>query len=162
QVDMQLFRRLFQFSLLLAAVAALSQLSFSQSNPALEHVLDQMDKAAANFRTTEASFVWDQYQKVVDETDTQKGKIYFRRSGDEAQMAADITEPEPKYVIFADSKVQFYQPRIDQVTVNTVKNRSEVESYLVLGFGGRGHDLAKSFEVKYLGSEKLGDLQTEK
>jgi outer membrane lipoprotein-sorting protein len=37
-----------------------------------------------------------------------------------------------------------------------------VESYLVLGFGGRGHDLAKSFDVTYLGSEKLGDVQTEK
>ena len=28
-----------------------------------------MDQTAANFRTTQAAFVWDQYQKVVDETD---------------------------------------------------------------------------------------------
>lgn len=143
--------------LALMLVTSLSLCVRAQSKPELERVLNQMDKTAASFRTTEASFVWDQYQKVVEETDTQKGKIYFRRSGDEIQMAADITEPDAKYVLFADSKVQFYQPRIDQVTVyNAGKNREELESFLVLGFGGGGHDMLKSFDVKYLGSEKIG------
>ena len=49
--------------------------------PTLESVLKTMDAAAANFQTTQADFVWDQYQKVVDETDTQKGTVYYRRSG---------------------------------------------------------------------------------
>src|SRR2546425_5655160 len=131
------------------------------SNAALERVLDQMDSTAANFRTTEASFVWDQYQKVVDETDTQKGKVYFRRAGNETQMAADIVEPDKKYVLFADGKVEVYQPRIDQVTVYQAgKNRDAFESFLVLGFGGSGHDMLKSFDVKYLGSEKLNGIDT--
>ena len=109
------------------------------SNAALESVLKKMDSTAANFRTTEASFVWDQYQKVVNETDTQKGKVYFRRTNKETEMVADITEPEKKYVLFTDSKVQVYQPRIDQVTVYPAgKHRAEFESFLVLGFGGGG------------------------
>src|ERR1035437_6411102 len=33
----------------------------------LERVLAQMDAAARNFKTTEASVVWEQYQKVIDE-----------------------------------------------------------------------------------------------
>ena len=140
--------------LLLAASAV--QL-FSQTTPDLERVLEAMDKAAGGFRTTEASFVWDQYQKVVDETDSQKGKVYYRKSGDGVQMAADISDPDPKYVLYTDSKIQIYQPRIDQVTVyNTGKDRGEIKSYLVLGFGGRGHDMLKSFDVKYLGREKVG------
>jgi len=147
----------------LAALVLSAPLVFAQSNGPLEEVLTKMDEAASHFRSTEADFVWDQYQKVVDETDTQKGRIYFRRTGGEVQMAADIREPEPKYLLFADSKIQIYQPRIDQVTVyDTGKNRGEVESFLVLGFGGRGHDMLKSFDVKYLGTEKLGDLQTAK
>jgi outer membrane lipoprotein-sorting protein len=128
----------------------------------LEQVLARIDSAAANFRTTEASFVWDQYAKVVDETDTQKGKVYFRRNDDKIQMMADITEPDQKYVLYSDEKVQLYQPRIDQVTVYNPKNRAEVESFLVLGFGGRGHDLLKSFEVKYLGTEKIEGVETDK
>jgi outer membrane lipoprotein-sorting protein len=137
--------------------------AYAQKNSELEKVLDSMDRAAAGFKTTEAAFVWDQYQKVVDETDTQKGRVYFRRSGKEVEMAADITEPDAKYVLYTDSKVQVYQPRIEQVTVwNAAKNKGDLESYLVLGFGGRGHDLAQSFEVKYLGSEDLNGIRTAK
>jgi outer membrane lipoprotein-sorting protein len=133
------------------------------SNAALESVLKKMDSTAANFRTTEASFVWDQYQRVVNETDTQKGKVYFRRTNKETEMVADITEPEKKFVLFTDSKVQVYQPRIDQVTVYTAgKHRAAFESFLVLGFGGGGHDMLKSFDVKYLGTEKVGGIEAAK
>ena len=123
-----------------------------------------MDQTAANFRTTQASFVWDQYQKVVDETDTQKGTVYFRRVGNEIQMAADISDPtSPKYVLFTDSKVEFYQPKIDQVTRwNTGKDRAAFESFLVLGFGGSGKDMLKSFDVSYIGTEKVDGVDTAK
>ncbi len=130
---------------------------------ALEKVLGQMDSAAEKFHTTEASVVWDQYQKIVDEHEEQKGKVYFRRSANEIQMAADITEPDQKYVLFNGSKVQVYQPKIDQVTAySTGKNRQEFESFLVLGFGGRGHDILKSFEVKYLGNETVDGIDAAK
>jgi outer membrane lipoprotein-sorting protein len=113
-----------------------------------------MDTAATNFRTTEANFVWDQYQRVINDTDTQKGKIYFRRQGKEIQMLADVTEPDAKSVLFSGGKIQLYQPKIDQVTeYNSGKNRADLESYLVLGFGGSGHELLKSYDVKYQGEE---------
>jgi outer membrane lipoprotein-sorting protein len=135
----------------------------AQQDP-LQQVLNQMDQTAANFRTTQAAFVWDQYQKVVDEHDKQMGTVYFRRAGNEIQMAADITNPEsPKYVLFTDSKVEVYQPKIDQVTrYNTGKDRATVESFLVLGFGGSGKDMLKSFDVKYLGAEKVDGVETAK
>jgi len=147
----------------LLAVLLLATSGLAQSNPDLDKVLNQMDTAAKNFRTTEASFVWDEYQKVVDETDTQKGNVYFRRTGNEVQMAADITEPDKKYVLFSESKVQIYQPKIDQVTsYNAGKDKAAFESYLVLGFGGGGHDMLKSFDVNYGGSEKIDGVDTAK
>ena len=135
-----------------------------QSSDELQRVLKQMDQTAANFKTTQAAFVWDQYQKVVDEHDLQKGMVYFRRSGDEVQMAADISDPvPPKYVLFTDSKVEVYQPKIDQVTrYSTGKDRSAFESFLVLGFGGSGRDMMKSFDVKYIGTEKVDGVDTAK
>ena len=78
---------------------------------ALEKVLGQMDSAAEKFHTTEASVVWDQYQKIVDEHEEQKGKVYFRRAGNEIQMAADITEPDQKYVLFNGRKSRFTSPK---------------------------------------------------
>ena len=132
-------------------------------NPALEAILRRMDKTAEDFRSAAANFVWEQYQKVVNDTDTQKGKIYFRRQGKEVQMAAEITDPEKKYVLFSGGKVDMLQPRINQVTeYNVGKNRAELEGLLLLGFGGSGHDLLQSYEVKYAGREQLGDVDTEK
>jgi outer membrane lipoprotein-sorting protein len=56
-----------------------------------------------------------------------------------------------------------YQPKIDQVTeYDPGKNRSDVESFLVLGFGGNGHDLLKSYEVKFLGPETVNAVATER
>ena len=120
-----------------------------------QHVLSQMDQTAANFTTAQAAFEWDQYQKVVDEHDFQKGMVYFRRVGSEVQMAADISDPKPpKYVLFTDSKVEVYQPKIDQVTTyNTGKDRATIESFLVLGFGGSGKDISVG-----IGSNELEEL----
>jgi len=132
----------------------------------LESVLTSMDKAADSFKTTEADFVWDQFTKVVEQTDTETGKIYFRRAKNEIQMLADVTGPKPenkKSVLYSDSKIQLYQPgKLDTVTIYDMSKKPEVESFLVLGFGGRGHDLPKSFDVTYLGSEKLNGVDTEK
>jgi outer membrane lipoprotein-sorting protein len=147
----------------LASLAAIPSSADSSEAAALEKILGRMDSAADAFRTTEASVVWDQYQKVVDEHEEQKGKVYFRHADNSVQMAADITEPDQKYVLFSGSKVQVYQPKIDQVSVyNTGKNRDAFESFLVLGFGGRGHDMLKSFDVKFLGNETVDGLDAAK
>lgn len=135
----------------------------SDAAPSLESVLKQMDAAAANFQNAQADFVWDQYQRVVDETDSQKGKLYFRRAGKEIQMAADITEPEKKTMLFAAGKLSVYQPKIDQLTeYDAGKDRESVQTFLVLGFGGRGHDLLKSFTVKVGGVEMVDGVRTVK
>ncbi len=127
----------------------------------LESVLDLMDRTAANFRTVETDFVWDQYSKVVDDHDKQSGKMYFRRVGTNVEMASEITSPDKKFVLFTGGKVQVYQPKIEQVTeYNAGKNRADFESFLVLGFGGRGHDLEKTFDVKYSGVDSVNGIAT--
>jgi len=136
----------------------------TQASAELQHVLSQMDQSATGFRSTQAAFVWDQYQKVVDETDTQKGTVYFRRNGNEIQMAAEIDDASVhKSILFAGSKIQVYEPKIDQVTTyNVGKDRDAFEGFLVLGFGGSGRDMLKSFDVSYLGSEKVDGVETAK
>ncbi len=141
----------------------LSSLGHAQKQDPLESVLKKMDAAAANFQTTQADFVWDQYQKVVDETDTQKGTVYYRRSGKEIEMMAEIKEPDRKFVLYKNGKLQVYQPRIEQVLEYAAgANQQEVETFLVLGFGGSGEDLKKSFDVSYQGEETIDNVATAK
>jgi outer membrane lipoprotein-sorting protein len=121
-----------------------------------------MDAAADNFHSLQANFVWEQYFKVVNDKDLQAGAVYYRRSGKEIQMMADITDP-PKQVLYSESKVQVYEPKLKRVTsYEAGKNREAVESFLVLGFGGSGRDLLKSFDAKYVGSENVGGVNAAK
>jgi len=139
----------------------------------LETVLKKMDAAAASFRTTQAEFEWDRYEKVIDEVDdVQTGTIYYRRNGKDIEMKADIKmtgnslgqlKTEPKHVLFSGGKIQMYLPKPDQVTVYDLgKNSADFESYLVLGFGGSGQDLVKAFDVTYLGPETVSGVTTAK
>jgi outer membrane lipoprotein-sorting protein len=141
----------------------LSLLLPQQQAPSLESVLKKMDAAAASFHTAQADFVWDQYQNVVGETDTQKGTVYYRRAGNEIEMMAQIKEPDVKFVLYKDRKLQIYQPKIEQVMVFSAgANHNEMEGYLVLGFGGSGEDLKKAYDVTYLGEEKIDNIATAK
>jgi len=143
------------------ATTAAQQTASDSGN--LAAVLKKMDAAAANFRTTQADFVWEQYQKVVDETDKQKGVVYYRRSGKNIEMMAEIKEPDRKFVLYRDGKLQVYQPKIEQVMVHPVgSSRSEIEAYLVLGFGGSGQDLTKAFDVTYEAPETIDNVATAK
>jgi outer membrane lipoprotein-sorting protein len=153
------------FAMLIAlGIAWAQQPPQNQSSEELQPILSRLDQTAAEFHTAQADFVWDQYHKVVDEHDLQKGTIYFRRVGNEVQMAADVSDPPPpKYVLYTDSKVQVYSTKLDEVdTYNTGKDRAMIESFLVLGFGGSGKDMLKSFDVKYMGHEKVDGTHTVK
>jgi len=168
------FLGLLFLALPLAVVCSL--LGFAATPPQtdrLDPVLKKMDAAAAGFRTTQAEFEWDTYQKVIDEIDeVQTGTIYYRRMGKDIEMKADIKNAgsslarmhaEPKYVLFSNGKIRMYQPKPDQVTEYDLgKNSADFESYLVLGFGGSGQDLMKAFDVTYLAAETINGVATAK
>jgi outer membrane lipoprotein-sorting protein len=143
--------------------ASLPGAAQAPDSAALDRVLKKMDSVAATFQTTQADFVWDQYQKVVDETDTQKGTVYYRRAANTTEMMAEIKEPDRKFVLYKDGMLQVYQPKIEQVMQYKVgANHEEIESFLVLGFGGSGQDLKKSFDVSYQGEETVDNIATAK
>jgi outer membrane lipoprotein-sorting protein len=135
-----------------------------QSEPnTLDRVLTQMDNAAKTFRTAQASLTAEQYTKVVDEKETQKGKVYFERHGSDVSMAADITEPDKQFALYANGKAQIYHPKIDQVDeYQPGKSKGQIEAFLLLGFGGGGHVLLSSYDVKYLGTENVNGVNAPK
>lgn len=155
---------------LLVAAVLISMCAFAQkpgsvNDRDLESVLSKMDQASANFKSAQASFQWDQYQDIMKSTDVQNGAVYFRRNNKGIDAAFDITSPAPKVILFTskDGKLRIYEPRIEQVTQRDVsKNKSDVEAIMSLGFGGRGHDLPKSYQVKMLGWETVDNVKTAK
>jgi outer membrane lipoprotein-sorting protein len=144
-----------------------------QDTANLDAVLKKMDATAAAFRTTQAEFEWDNYQRVIEEiVDVQVGTIYYRRAGKEIEMMAEVKKagpsaaslkPERKYVLFSEGKIQMYSPKTEQLNVYDLgKNRADLESYVVLGVGGSGQDLLKTFDVTYGGAETIDGVATAK
>ena len=128
----------------------------------LQSILTEMDNAAANFKSAQADLQWDQYSMAANETDTQTGQIYFRKKKNETEMAAHFDKPK-KIVVYVNGTLRLYEANLDQITEYAVgKDREEIESFLSIGFGGKGHDLLNSFQVSYDGSETIDNVKTEK
>ena len=134
----------------------------SPSSPdELKTVLAQSDKAAQTFKTAKAKFQWDQYEKVVDETEVQKGEVYFRRSKNGTDAAVRVTSPDVKQVVFVDGTLKLFQPKIKQLTVYDARaKRAEVDSLMNIGFGSRSEDILKSYDVKMEGWETVDGVKT--
>jgi outer membrane lipoprotein-sorting protein len=159
----KIVRRIFLLTIGIAWLVLLHSPAAAQEKPTLNSVLKKMDEASAHFQAAQADFVFDQYQRVVDEHDIQKGTVYYRRSGQQIEMMAEFKDPERKYVLYKDGKLQVYEPKIDQVMQYSAgQNRDQVESFLVLGFGGSGQDLKKSFDVTFEGEETVDNIPTAK
>jgi outer membrane lipoprotein-sorting protein len=165
-----------QTACLLAAFAG-PALAHAQAKPSglPPAIREQMDAASAKFTSAQADLKQEIFTKVVHDTETQPGQIYFLRKAGSMQMGMKLLPPDaapgaqPAQVIeFAASKLRSFSPgtnQVDEISV-TGKNQGLAETGMTVGFGGSGTDLAKAWTIDYLGSESLNDgskaVKTEK
>ena len=129
----------------------------------LAMVLAKMNRSSKEFKSAQGDFEFQSYQKLTDDTDTQKGRIYFERKNKSVDAAFDITGPAPKQVVYKDGKLQIFEKKINQVTERNVgKNKSDVEAFLSLGFGASGDELQRDYGVKMDGWETVDGVKTAK
>src|SRR5262249_4075782 len=127
----------------------------------LQAVLAEMDKTAPSFKSAQADFEWVQYTKAVDEKDTQTGKVFIRRSSKDVDFALHFLSPHKKQAVVKDGKIMYHDPQTKQTTVKDISNnRDDVEAYMSLGFGSRGQDLLKYYDVTMTGWEMVDDVKT--
>lgn len=129
----------------------------------LDEVLRQMDVASLKFQSAEANFRWDLYELVVKETTTQTGTIYFKKQGGTTVTGAKIVSPTTRFLEFRNSAIHLYDPGTNHLTtINAAKNKAQLESFLTLGFGGSGKDLANAWTISDLGDETIDGVPTAK
>ncbi len=153
-------------SLLFSAVALVATPASLHAQPKpghLDAVLRQMDAASLKFQSAEANFRWDLYERVVKQTTTQTGTIYFRKQGGALVMGAKIESPSVKIIEFRNGILRLFEPSTNHLTIiDATKNKEELESFLTVGFGGSGKDLAKAWTISDLGDEVIDGVQTAK
>ncbi len=130
-----------------------------------QQVLHELDEASARFRSAQADFQFDAVETdPIPITDTQKGTVYYDRKGNAFRMAAHINEvngkPVAKVYSYTDGKLRLFEAMINQVT--TISKASNYGSYIMLGFGASGKELAEKWDVKALGPETVDGVKTEK
>jgi outer membrane lipoprotein-sorting protein len=63
-----------------------------------------------------------------------------------------------KVIQYQGGTMQMFDPGVNQITViQAGANKSEIESFLTLGFGGSGVDLARAWNITDQGTETLSD-----
>jgi outer membrane lipoprotein-sorting protein len=153
-------------SLLFSAVALVTASAPLHAQPKpghLDAVLRQMDAASLKFQSAEADFRWDLYELVVKETTTQTGTIYFKKQGTTTVMGARVVSPSIKIIEFRNGVVRLYEPGTDHLTIiDATKNKAQFESFLTIGFGGGGTDLAHAWTISDLGDEVIDGVKTAK
>ncbi len=157
---------------LLLAVPFLIAATATAQTSNLETVLHQLDTASANFHSAQADFRRDGYAKVVKETTSQCGVIYFERKGTALEMGAKVA-PSPtqscageaaatangtRTLAYKGGELQLFEPATNRLTLlHAGSNQAQYESFFTLGFGGSGRELAKTWDITDQGTEVLKD-----
>src|SRR5215469_10863110 len=83
-------------------VALLFSTAGAAADNGLDSVLQKLDGTAKEFHTAQANFTWTVFNRVInDVAETESGKIYFRHLPNGTQMAADVTQPDSRQVVFS-------------------------------------------------------------
>ena len=124
----------------------------------LHSVLDRLNVAAKKFHSVSANVIFDtEMQDPVPDSDIYKGIAYYQRDGNNFKMAAHLNErngrPAATAYNFAGGAIHFF----DGTEVHTY-DASKWQSYLILGFGASGTELADKWDIKYIGSSMLNGV----
>jgi outer membrane lipoprotein-sorting protein len=147
-------------------------MSAGAQSPGLDSVLKQMDAASVTFKSAQADFRRDTFEKVIKETSSQCGTIYFVRKGVATEMGAKVAPSATqacageisamangtRTLAYKGGELQMYEPGTNRLTLlHAGNNQAQYESFLTLGFGGSGKDLAKTWNITEQGSETIKD-----
>jgi outer membrane lipoprotein-sorting protein len=126
----------------------------------LKSVLARLDSAAAKFQSTQADVEKDAVVTVpMPDTDVQKGVVYYERKGSSVKMGLHVKlhngNPSGTSYTYIDGVFKLFEPGVNQVTTHA--GAAKFESYVNLGFGASGKDLADKWVITYLGSEDISD-----
>jgi outer membrane lipoprotein-sorting protein len=139
----------------------------SPSPKQLTDLLQQLDTAATRFTNAQANVSYDNYTRVIRADSLETGSLYIEKSGKGQQMGAVFFESGPdnkptkspsKILSYDGGTLQIFAPGVNQDDVfKAGANQAKYESFLTLGFGGSGSDLAKAWTITYDRNEPLSD-----
>ncbi len=130
----------------------------------LDSVLDNMDRASAQFRGLKADFEWVSYTALVDDKIVEPGRVHVRRSdGGEAEVHFQFADPYAKDVLVEDtakdSTVQIFRPKIKTLEQYDASDY-KLDQGLLIAFGPSGAAIRENYDAKLAGEETVAGEPT--
>ncbi len=131
----------------------------------VEHILEQLDKMAADFHSLQAKIRNTKYTKVVDDTSVETGRLWFLRERKGNKIKIEFEKPSRREILIADGMVSIYYPsikKIDHYPLGSDSLQNKAELGLLAGVGSSGETLRRTYFIRYLGDEKINGRKTVK
>ncbi|HTS11734.1 MAG TPA: outer membrane lipoprotein carrier protein LolA [Candidatus Limnocylindrales bacterium] len=120
-------------------------------------VLHEMDQTAKDFHSLSADVERTKVTVVVNDRSTETGTIRVR--GD--KMLLEMNAPDARTVLRTGDNLYLYNPGLHRVEEYDLgKNRGMVDQFLLLGFGTRGKELEKAYDIKLAGEPTVDGKKT--
>ncbi len=135
----------------------------------LANVLANLNVAAKDFHTVSATVEADDVlTDPVPDKDVMTGMAYYERSS-HFEMAVHFTahivdgksHPTEKAYIYSGGTLRFSDTGKEK-DAQPYSQANKYESYFELGFGASGKDLEAKWTIKYLGTETIDGIATDK
>jgi len=127
----------------------------------LADILARMDHAAQAFRALSANMKRVQFTAVINESNEMEGVVRLKRIKGGTVGIVDFQQPEQRTVYVNGHNIQIFYPKANTVEIyDSSKYTSNIDQFLLLGFGTSAAELQKSYDLKVAGTEPIGGVTT--
>ena len=146
-----------KFAMVVPCIAMALAASAQAQN--LQDTLARLDAASARFTSAEAKVHREAYNAFIkDVDDVQEGTAYFKRDPG-AKVEMGLLIPGKNTIAYKNGTLLDYEARMNCTRTIT---RPGIDTYLTLGFGGSGKDLAAKWDIADLGPDTINGTKVEK
>jgi len=129
----------------------------SARGEAVDDVLGRMDRSARSFHSLTAKMHRVQFTAVLSESSVMEGTMRLKREKGGTAGIVEFQPPDPRTVFIKGKNVQVFYPKANSVEIyDASKYLSNIDQFLLLGFGTTSAELMKSYDVKAGGVEAIG------
>lgn len=128
--------------------------------PETRKVLALIDQSGKKLVDLSADIKQTKVTLVVNDTSSETGKLYLKRTNNNNRTRIDYEKPETKTLLIDGGKVLIYEPKIKRLQeVDLGKNRAQAE-FLLTGVGQSSESLTNSYDVRFLKEETVSGAKT--
>jgi outer membrane lipoprotein-sorting protein len=132
----------------------------------VDAVLARMDQAAPSFHSMSADVQMLTFTALLSDKTIESGTLEMQRlKPDDVRAVLKFTgaQSSSPWLGFQGKTLRLYYPKLNTYQdIPVGKDSNVLNQYLLLGFGSSGKELAQSYTITFLGTEKVAGQDTSK